>query len=208
MRGIDRNSAPASVDLTSYQQTSSTWNDLAGCLTPRAKQDYIALCEHLRYVFGGLCAYCERLVKGVSGQIGPVDHFRPRNPTSGPHQSVFGADLTFELLNLMFACPECQDSKSNKWPGTLEPGAEAQIDSQLTQAAADNNWSFTPVSAEEGYVNPNLNTGAPAQDYFEYNESDCSISPAQNVSNKERSKALRTIHDIALGDPGIALAGC
>ena len=69
------------------------------------------------------------------GHPGPVEHFRPRNPATGSQLSHFGADLTFNWLNLMYACPECQDKKGRNWPGTLVTQNEQLTDGELTQMA-------------------------------------------------------------------------
>ena len=118
MRGVNRSSAPRGVDLESYRRSNARWNDLADGQNPQAKRDYHALRSRLHGEFSGLCAFCERPVPR-QGQPGPVEHFRPRNPDTSSQGSHFGADLTFDWLNLMYACPECQREKRNNWPGTL-----------------------------------------------------------------------------------------
>ena len=55
-----------------------------------------------------------------------------------------------------------------------------------------------PVSVDDGYVNPNGTAGDPAEDYFEYEEFHCSISPSKNLPEDQRSRSLRTIYDIGL----------
>ena len=127
-----------------------------------------------------------------------MEHFRPRNPAIGSQLSHFGADLTFNWLNLMYACPECQDKKGRNWPGTLVTQNEQLTDGELTQMARNNGWTYVPVSVDDGYVNPNGTAGDPAEDYFEYEEFHCSISPSQNLPEDQRSRSLRTIYDIGL----------
>ena len=137
---------------------------------------------------------------GYPGKGNPVrwDHFRPRNPVTGSQLSHFGADLTFDWLNLMYACPECQDKKRNSWPGTLVTQDERLIDGELANRAADNGWTYVPVSVDDGYVNPNGTGAGTAEDYFEYNEDHFRISPSGNLPEGQRSRALRTIYDIGL----------
>ena len=197
MRGVNRSPSPKGVDLESYQRSNAGWSDLAGGQDPQSKRDYRLLRRRLDREFSGLCALCERPVP-QGRQPGPVEHFRPRNPATGSQLSHFGADLTFDWLNLMYACPECQTRKDNKWPGTLAAQRDALIDAGLAQRAANDGWAYVPVSVDVGYVNPNGTADVPAEDYFEYDEIHCRISPSQNLPAGQRSKALRTIYDIEL----------
>ena len=182
MRGVDRASPPGDVDLGSYQRSGVGWGELAGGRTPRAKQDYSRLLLRLRWEFSGLCAFCERRVRGKRGEPGPIEHFRPRGPAAGSQVSLFGAELTFDWLNLMYACPECQAEKGNKWPGTLAPHREGLIDSWLIPRAAGEGWTYRPVPVGDGYVSPNGVAPEPAEDYFEYDGLDCRISPAPELT--------------------------
>ena len=127
-----------------------------------------------------------------------MEHFRPRNPVTGSQQSHFGADLTFDWLNLMYACPECQDKKGRNWPGTLATQNERLVDGELAQRATNNGWTYAPVSVGEGYVNPNGTAADQAEDYFEYDELHCRISPSRNLPEGQRARSLRTIYDIGL----------
>ena len=200
MRDVNRGSPPAGVDLGSYQRSNSTWSALASRQTPQAARDYHLLLGRLHSEFSGLCAYCERIVRSKRGQPGPIDHFRPRNPATGSQHLHFGSDLTFDWLNLMYACPGCQDRKGNKWPGTLSPGVEASVDGALTQRAADGGWTYRSFPVRDGYVDPNQTVGIPAQDYFDYDNLHCSIVPSRNLPEDQRSRAFRTIYDIGLED--------
>ena len=192
MHSVKRNPPPAGVDLVSYEQSGSTWNTLS-------KEDYAKVLAQLCYEFGGLCAYCERKVRKRRGQPGPVDHFKPRNPPTGSQTVHFGSDMTFKWLNLVYACTDCQSEKSNKWPGTMVPHAEALIYQLLEQQAKSDGWTYTDPSVSEGYVDPSDNTGASAQSFFEYDPQTCQIAPSQVLDNHHRSRALRTIQDIGLG---------
>ena len=117
MRGVNRKSPPKGADLESYRSSNAVWSDLAARQNPQAQRNYDSLRKRLHGEFSGLCAFCERPVPQRK-RPGPVEHFRPRNPATGSQQSHFGTDLTFDWLNLMYACPECQTEKGNKWPGT------------------------------------------------------------------------------------------
>ena len=192
MRSVKRNTPPAGVNLVSYEQSGSTWDDLA-------KEDYVKLLVQLRNEFGALCAYCERKVRKRKGQPGPVDHFRPRNPATGTQTIHFGSDMTFKWLNLVYACADCQNEKSNKWPGTMVPHAETLINQLLEQEAKSNGWAYAYPPVSEGYVDPSENTGALAQSFFEYDPQTCQIAPSHLLANHHRSRALRTIKDLGLG---------
>lgn len=199
MRGVIRSSSPRDVNLLSYQHSNAEWRDLSGLGTPQAKRDYGLLRRRLHGEFSGLCAFCERAVPR-KGQPGPIEHFRPRNPATGSQVSHFGADLTFDWLNLVYACPECQDGKRNKWPGTLPPSAEESIDGILAEKAGDEGWTYVPVPVADGYVDPSGTEDDPAEAYFAYDELYCLISPSPYLPDDRRSKALRTIYDIGLDD--------
>ncbi len=203
MRGVKRTPAPSEANLSSYQQSNAKWEDLADRQTQQAKDDYHALRSKLHREFSGLCAYCERKVP-QGGQPGPLDHFRPRNPSTGSQQSHFGTDLTFEWLNLMYACPQCQTNKDNKWPGTLSTHREALINAFLTTAAVGEGWTYVPVLANTGYVDPNINSGDATEHCFTYSATDCTIFASPLLPDDQRSKARRTIHDIKLDDSELA----
>lgn len=204
MRSIVRSVPPPDVDLQSYQQANSDWQELAGGETDRSKRHYDTLRRRLHQEFSGLCAYCERKVRKKRGEPGPIDHFRPRNPATGTQLTHYGVDLTFNWFNLMYACPDCQNFKDNKWPGTRSTVNESMTNVALAAIAKAAGWTYTPVSVAEGYVNPNRNGNTPAQDYFEYNQHDGSVVPSPNLSGAERSKALRTISDLGLDDTSLS----
>jgi len=197
VRGVNRSPSPGGIGLGMYQRSNAGWNALAGGQSPQARRDYDLLRRRLHREFSGLCAFCERPVPR-RGRPGPVEHFRPRNPVTGSQSSHFGADLTFNWLNLMYACPECQDKKGNNWPGTLAARDERLIDVELARRAANDGWAYVPVSVGDGYVNPNGTAADPAEDYFEYDELHGGVSPSRNLAGGQRSKALRTIYDIGL----------
>ena len=197
MRGVNRSSSPRGVNLKLYQHPNAEWSDLAGGQNAQAKQDYERLRKRLHGEFSGLCAFCERRVPQKK-QPGPIEHFRPRNPATGSQQSHFNADLTFDWLNLMYACPECQTGKGNKWPGTLTTQHEGEIDRELAQRAAGDGWTYVPVSVGDGYVNPNGTAADLAEDYFEYDDVRVRVFPSRNLPEGQRSKAIRTIYDIGL----------
>lgn len=203
MRSVRRSTSPRGVNLGAYEQSNRGWSALAGAQNEASKRDYGLLRQRLSEEFSGLCAYCERKVRRRRGEPGPVDHFRPRNPETGGHSNQFGADLTFDWQNLMHACSDCQKQKDNKWPGTLAGWKESAIDNELGNRAVADGWTYTPVSVSDGYVNPNDSSGL-AEDYFQYDQRDGSIAPAQAVDEEERSKALRTIFDVGLDDVGLS----
>jgi len=80
-------------------------------------------------VFSGLCGYCEADCKGE------VDHFRPK--------SRFPRRV-YEWSNWVYACHDCNNSKSESWPkhGYVDPCAR------------------TRASRPEGFFDFDLKTGA------------------------------------------------
>ena len=108
-----------------------------------------------------------------------IDHFRPRSKF--PH-------LTFDWLNLIYACERCNKAKADEWPELND-----FVNSVL--AAYDR---FTPVSE---YVNPNALDGRlPASDCFDFDVETGEIVPAESVDDHMWSTAFRTIRDIDLND--------
>ena len=204
MRSISRSGSPRGLDLAAYRQLNQGWGALAGGRDAASKRDYGVLCQRLSEEFSGLCAFCERKVRRRRGEPGPVDHFRPRNPETRSQSDHFGSDLTFVWHNLMYACFDCQKRKDNKWPGTLVQWKETMIEGDLVNRATSAGWTYQSVTVADGYVDPNDGGGAPAQDYFEYDPQDGSITPSPAVSAEQRSKALRTIFDMGLDEVALS----
>jgi uncharacterized protein (TIGR02646 family) len=60
--------------------------------------------------FSGRCGYCDGSDTWLGGHRSyHIDHFAPKDKF---------ADLETEYDNLIYACPSCNLSKSNKWPST------------------------------------------------------------------------------------------
>ena len=111
--------------------------------------------EDLSNVFGGLCGYCEKRPRGT------VDHFRPKSLY--PEQVYFWS-------NWIFACNDCNQAKSNKWPvgGYIDPCAKS-----------------SPAHAER---------------YFIFDTQTGEILPNEDLSPRRRRKAQRTIDDLKLNE--------
>lgn len=137
--------------------------------------------------FGPICAYCERPCgPPTSTHDGPdeetVDHFRPRSRF--PH-------LSFDWLNLIYACYRCNQSKRNQWPGY----DDETVDQALVALYPGR---YTPP---QEYVNPNWTVGQrQVAEYFAYNVETGEMAPADALDAIEWSVALRTIRDIDLND--------
>ena len=98
--------------------------------------------------------------------------------------------MSFDWLNLVYACHRCNHSKADDWPG-FEDGSV-----NLLLAAEDPR--YTPVSE---YVNPNASAKQlPASDFFSYDFDTGEIMPSDQLSSIEWSVARRTITDIDLND--------
>ena len=64
--------------------------------------------KHLINDFEHRCAYCDDLDKyGGGSKVYHVEHFAPKEKFP---------ELKFQYDNLLYACPFCNISKSNKWP--------------------------------------------------------------------------------------------
>ena len=211
MRAVERNFTKIQGILAEYQGTKKKWDDLDS-------GHKICIKEALREEFAELCAYCEEKVPGqtklgpkvgpgqqeektVPGQTkpGPIEHFRPRNPITGTQEQLFGADFTFDPLNLFYCCVHCQLAKDNKWPGTWPTHVEDLVNGVLRDKAKKDGWEFVPVRPEIGYVCPNGDQPRPAEDFFRYHQNG-RIVPNESLGCEERSRALRTIYDLGLND--------
>ena len=171
MRGVRRSLEPVNANLSYYRLNNRAWSDLAAVRTRRARLAYRALIIQLQRDFSRLCAYCERKVPKKGEGKGTIDHFRPRNPATGTQHIHFGTDLTFEWMNMMYTCADCQANKDNKWPGTREQADETAINNHLATTANNSGWTSVPLTAHEGYVNPNLGGSLPPEDFFAYTSS-------------------------------------
>ena len=111
--------------------------------------------EDLSKVFGGLCGYCEKRPRGT------VDHFRPK--------SLY-PEQVYSWSNWIFACNDCNQAKSNKWPvgGYVDPCAKS-----------------SPAHAER---------------YFIFDTQTGEILPKEDLSPRRRHKAQRTIDDLKLNE--------
>ena len=112
--------------------------------------------DDLSRAFYGLCAYCEEEDKGE------VDHFRP--------SSKFPR-LVYEWTNWVFACHNCNQSKSNKWPvaGYIDPCASVE--------------SERP------------------EHFFDFDTSNGEIIPKPNLSEGASDRAVQMINDLSLNAP-------
>lgn len=111
--------------------------------------------DNLKSAFQGLCAYCEERSRGE------VDHFRPK--------SLY-PELVYSWSNWLFACRDCNQAKSGKWPveGYVDPCAKSRP------------------------THPEL--------YFTFDTRTGEILPMENLSPRRRRKAQRTIDDLRLNE--------
>ena len=110
-----------------------------------------------------------------------IEHFRPRSRFP---------DLSFDWINLVYACRRCNQSKGDSWPGFEDASVN------LLLAAEDPR--YRPVSE---YVSPNASAKQrPATDFFSYDFDTGEIMPSVQLSSIEWSLARRTISDIDLND--------
>ena len=110
-----------------------------------------------------------------------IEHFRPRSRFP---------DLSFDWLNLVYACHRCNHSKADSWPEF--------DDASVNRLLAAEDPRYTPVSE---YVSPNVSAGQlPATDFFSYDVDTGEIMPSVQLSSVEWSVGWRTIRDIDLND--------
>jgi len=174
--------------LNDYQnnaQTQASWDDFA-------KSHYYGTIRNaLHRYFVGLCAYCEIIVS--RGTIGPVEHFRPRSPQSGTQPIHFGADHTFDWMNLKYACSCCQQIKANKWPGIGYDMSNLQLRAKME------GWAYLAPNAVDGYVDPDLESTDATVGFFDF-DTGGRISARDTLNDQQRSKAWRTICDLQLNE--------
>ena len=195
MRAVERNSTVIPGILDKYRGAKKEWNHLL-------KQDRKILRNALREEFAGLCGYCEGTPHEHQNDPGPIEHFRPRNPLTRTQEQLFGTDSTFDPLNILYCCAQCQESKGNWWPGTLPTDLEDLLNDDLRENAKKAGWEFVPVPPEIGYVCPNADQPIPAENFFKFHKNGRMV-PNESLGSEERSRALRTIHDLGLNDPDL-----
>ncbi len=107
----------------------------------------------LERAFHGLCAYCEEICKGE------VDHFRPKSRYP---------ELVYAWSNWLFACHDCNQAKSGRWPagGYVDPCA-----------------NFGPAHPEH---------------YFDFDVLTGEILPQRGLSQGRRDRAQKTITNLRL----------
>ena len=111
-----------------------------------------------------------------------------KSNTSAPRRRF--PELSFEWLNLVYACHRCNRAKDDSWPGF-----DDEIINQLLSAEDD---KYTPVSK---YVSPNAAAGQrSASEFFSYDVDTGEILPSSQLPPLQWSMARRTIRDVDLND--------
>jgi uncharacterized protein (TIGR02646 family) len=96
----------------------------------------------LRHIFHGKCAYCEIRISG--GFFGEGEHYRPKSKVTmlrngvrvtiepdKPHPGYFW--LAYDWQNLIPACQECNNRKSDQFPAKEHIFAPSSSDDQLDE---------------------------------------------------------------------------
>ena len=176
MRSVRRSEEPAL--LGGLRSVFNGWRNLD-------RQSGVRIREALRQDFGQVCAYCQRLCEcsdstGTRPSAETIDHFRPRN---------YFPDLSFDWLNLVYACQRCNKTKGSKWPGYAD---------LTNKFLVHEDSRYTPVT---GYVNPSALEGQrQTSEFFGFDLSTGDIVPAEQLHHVEWSMAYRTIRDMDLND--------
>ena len=157
MHWVDRGEEPSRLEAIRLQFTPGWvryYPDRSGNRpTDTRWQDFR---NDLSRVFYGLCAYCEEEDKGE------VDHFRPVSKCP---------NLVYEWTNWVFACHNCNQSKSNKWPdaGYIDPCAS--IESERPEH------------------------------FFDFDTSTGELIPITDLSEDASNRAVQMINDLSLNAP-------
>ena len=176
MHSVKRSTEPER--LAQIRRSNAVWDDIN-------RRDRARIRRVLWQDFKGICGYCEKSCEPPTRSANSpdeetIDHFRPRNK--------FPA-MSFDWLNLVYACKRCNDAKAGQWPDPTD---------QVNQVLKFGYVRFKPV---DRYVNPNHQRGQRlAQDYFDYNTNTGEVHPADGVNDQEWSIAFRTIRDVDLND--------
>ena len=167
-------------------------------------ENFGSLNRSLDNIFGGVCAYCERLplwrmdqeglgiedtdLPDVPGQLFTCDHLKPRRllcndsdpdvgqcqPTTPPHT----LDCTiYGWDNLVYVCPACAGVKGGLWPRD-----------------GDNAVSYVDPCADPG-------SECSPDTVFAYELDTGRIVVRAVVTGSDRTNALQTIADLALNFP-------
>ena len=156
MHWVDRGAEPASLECIRNRYTPG-WVAHYRQGTGRRPTDsrWQAFRNDLSQTFFGLCGYCERTAKGE------VDHFRPKRRFP---------NLVYEWSNWVFACPDCNRSKRDKWPsgGYVDPCANTRA------ARPEAFFTFDTTSGE--------------------------LLPRAGLTARRQRKAQQTIDDLGLND--------
>ena len=179
MHSVQRSAEPRS--LAQIRRSKTGWSDLS-------RRDRARIRRALWRDFKGICGYCEKSCEPpMRGANSPneetIDHFRPRSKFPG---------LSFDWLNLVYACRRCNDSKDAQWPEPTD---------QVNQVLQVGFVRFKPV---DRYVDPNWQRGQPrAQDYFGYDVRTGEIHPEPGAKDRVWSIAFRMIRDVDLNDENL-----
>ena len=166
-------------------------------------ENFGSLNRRLDDIFGGVCAYCERLplwradqeglgiedtdLPDVPGQLFTCDHLKPRRllcnnldpnvgqckPTTPPHTQ----DCTiYDWDNLVYGCQACNGVKGGQWPDS---------------------------HSADAYIHPcaELGSGIDPDSVFVYDLNTGEIVIREGIAGIIRSNALSTIKDLALNYP-------
>ena len=156
MHWVDRGYAPTDVARYKSQYTQRWVDHYRHGKGSRPNDTYWRRFKtDLDAAFSGLCAYCEN---ETGGQI---DHFRPKSRWP---------ELVYCWSNWLFACPECNHGKRDKWPicGYVNPCAGTATD-------------FPEI-------------------YFDFNFETGEILAENNLSPARYERAQKTIDDLGLND--------
>ena len=125
----------------------SRWRDFRGVLRRR---------------FFGLCAYCEETCGGH------IDHFRPKSRFP---------ELVYVWTNWLFACPECNQAKGDKWHegGYVDPCADAE---------SERPENFFDFDTRRGHITPREGLSASRREIANRMIEDLQLNGSHHVNRR------------------------
>ena len=132
---------------TGPMPNDSRWRDFRGVLRRR---------------FFGLCAYCEETCGGH------IDHFRPKSRFP---------ELVYVWTNWLFACPECNQAKGDKWHerGYVDPCADAE---------SERPENFFDFDTRRGHITPREGLSASRREIANRMIEDLQLNGSHHVNRR------------------------
>lgn len=162
--------------------------------------------DKLNEIYHSKCAYCEQKVEQIH-----VEHYRPKRKKGTDSYAYYW--LAFSWDNLLFACPNCNSNKGNKFK--IE-GSRVEFVNNKTNIKNINNHSSKYDMLERPFmINPEVTdplgyiefsrSGKISSNHkrFKYTIEECSID--RDYLNDERRKILNDFKDDLIAEISLCL---